>query len=104
MSCRLCKKVCKKANTEPPCSECLPELNVNNALPYRIWSLVRDQRIWVSGGMGAPVSVALNHLALWRLIDEFKAPDRMGIFIKILEVFEHFHEIEMRERAMRNSK
>lgn len=88
----------------PPCSQCVPELFESNKDAIKIWNIVQDQRIWVSGGMGEPISVALEHGALWKLLDEFKVQDRVKTFIKVLKIFDHFHEIDMRRMAMRNGK
>lgn len=102
--CSTCRKLKQHRNSPPPCSECVPELYESNRDAAKIWNLVQDQRIWVGGGMGEPISVALEQAALWKLLDEFKVQDRIKTFIKVLKVFEHFHGIEMRQRAMRNSK
>lgn len=48
--------------------------------------------------MSAPVSVGLQHLAIWRLIDEFQIEDRLTTFIKVLNIYEHISGIE-REKS-----
>lgn len=82
----------------PPCTSCLPELYQENIEAVKIWGLVSDQRIWVGGGMSAPVSVALRHEPIWKLINEFHVEDRLTTFIKVLNIYEHISRIE-REKS-----
>lgn len=98
--CQDCKNLHELKGTEPRCSECLPEIYPENIEAIKIWGLVSDQRIWVGGGMSAPVSVGLQHLPIWRLIDEFQIEDRLTTFIKVLNIYEHISGIE-REKSGR---
>jgi len=78
----------------------MPDLMPTNISTLKIWQLVQDQRIWVSGGMGAPVSVALKHEPIWKLIDEFHIEDRIKTFSKILRVFDNIRSIEHQNSQM----
>lgn len=57
-----------EAGKETPCDECLPPLDKNNILPWRIFLKVQNQLIM---GFNGPVS--LNKLAIYAVMD------RMGI-------------------------
>lgn len=65
-----------------------------NVDAVKIWGLVSDQRIWVGGGMSAPVSAGLQHAPIWKLIDEFQVEDRLNTFIKVLDIYGHISSIE----------
>ena len=80
---------------EPSCTECVPELFPENIDAMKIWELVSDQRIWVSGGLDKPICVGLRHEPIWKLIDEFNVDDRVGTFIKVLQVYENIHSLEL---------
>ena len=84
---------------DPPCSECLPELFLENVDAMRIWNLVLDQRIWVSGGMGTPQSVGLMHGPIWKLIDEFEVDDRLKTFQKVLRIYEEISRLEKEKQG-----
>jgi len=78
----------------------MPDLMPTNVNALKVWQLVQDQRIWVSGGMGAPVSVALKHGPIWKLIDEFHIEDRIKTFGKVLRVFDNIRSIEHQKSQM----
>ncbi len=71
----------------------MPPLWVSNNNAIKIWGLVHDQRIWISG-MGGVKSVALKHEPIWKLIDELKIEDRMKTFEKVLYIYDHIKKIE----------
>ena len=77
----------------------MPDLMPTNISALKIWQLVQDQRIWVSG-MGAPVSVALKHEPIWKMIDELHIEDRIKTFGKILRVFDNIRSIEHQKSQM----
>lgn len=78
------------------CSMCdfylsAPDLLDENKDSIRIWSIVQGQRI-VAGMTG--VTIDVNHIPLWRAIDEYEIEDRLGCFEKVLNIAKLVFQIE----------
>lgn len=76
--CILCRKMYDRKNEDPPCDECLPPILYANRDAFEIWQKIRRQFIM---GFGGPIDV--NHLAIWRMIDERQITNRMACFDKV---------------------
>jgi hypothetical protein len=88
------------------CNECyfyleMPILMEENEDAVKIWSMISDQRIFA--GMDG-VTVALNHIPLWKAIEEYEIEDKIICFEKVLRIAREIFSIEAQEReANRNS-
>lgn len=83
------------------CADCpyildAPELMNENVESVRVWHLVQGQRI-VAGMTG--ITIDINHLAVWEILDRYGIEDKITCFEKILviasETFKH--EADIRE-------
>lgn len=97
--CEQCRWVKERAGKEPPCNICLPTLLESNVEAANIWMIVQDQVI-TAGIEGAVI--ALNQLALWKAMDEYRVVRRRDCFEKVRAIFYNFLEIE-RVRRMNKS-
>ena len=68
----------------PPCHKCRPHLMQGNEDAAAVYQLV--QRQILTAGMGEVVD--LNHLAVWRLIDELGVENRLETFLKVVGTFQ----------------
>jgi len=90
--CDTCRAVKAEYGKVPDCDKCLadiPPLDFANVDALRVWNLVQDQTIVAADGQ----VVAINHLAVWRIIDEYEIKDRIKTFEKVLRIFKEEREI-----------
>lgn len=97
--CEQCRAVKAMFNKEPPCDICMPTLSPYNIDAANIWMIVRDQVI--TAGISGQV-IALNQLALWKLIDEYKVENRIECFEKVRAVFYHLLELDRIENLSKS--
>jgi len=71
----------EKKGEWPPCEECLPELWDCNKDSWQVYAACNGQFIMGFGG-----AVALNHLAVWKYMDEYQIEDRVAVFEKVMAV------------------
>lgn len=82
-SCERCRKLHALYRTKPDCEVCIPSLLPQNIEVVKVWSLIHDQLI--VGGAGTVI--ALNHLAVWEVIDRYEINNPVECFEKILKIF-----------------
>lgn len=65
----------------PPCSDCMPQICEENREALMIFGLVRNQLI-----MGFGAAVDINHLAVWKAIEEYGIKEKRKVFERILRL------------------
>jgi len=98
--CEGCKKIQEFTGKFRLCEECpfivdMPVLFPENYDAMKIWGIIQGQRI-IAGMTG--VTVDINHLALWKAIDEYEIENRLGCFEKVLKIAREVFTIEALER------
>ena len=98
--CKGCKAVQAFYNKPRDCNECwfvvyMPVLMPENHDAVKVWGIVQGQRI-IAGMTG--VTVDINHLAVWKTIDEYEIENRIDCFEKVLKVAKEMFELEAQER------
>ena len=53
------------------------------------------------GGVGI---IDINHMAIWKAIEEYEVKDRVGCFEKVLKVFEDMKERTNKKNASKKQK
>jgi len=79
---------------EPPCSECWVDLLPENLDAQRIFYTVRYQLIT---GPGSALDV--NHLAIWRMIDELQIKNRLDCFEKVIALCRQWWIPKLNEKS-----
>ena len=112
IDCEVCRKLYAERelknpdseNTEPPCSECLPELGSINQVALRVYLACQDQLI--VGGMGGVIGI--NHLAVWKYIEKFNVRNECSVFNRVVAVSQHMvkrwnEEIQEKTESTKNT-
>lgn len=79
--CEVCRAL--RAGKEIDCSECVPELLLSNFEAWNIFLIVHKQVIFSPDGKVLDV----NHLAVWKAIEEYGVEDRISVFEKVVVTF-----------------
>jgi len=82
-ACDACRELSTRNKHLPKCEDpdredCVPPLDPANRDAYAVWARCRQQFIM---GFGGPIDI--NHLSIWRLIDELKIRNRLDCFEKV---------------------
>ena len=74
----------EKWGKEPDCINCMPSLLPENRVAWKIYNVCRGQLI-----IGMSGAVDINHLALWKAIEEYEVRERLKTFEKVSAVACH---------------
>jgi hypothetical protein len=75
LKCKACRIGWERKGEDPPCSTCIPPVLPGNKAAVFVYMLIRDQ-------INAVGSLDVN--AIWRIIDEYKIPNRTDCFERVL--------------------
>jgi hypothetical protein len=66
---------------EPPCDTCKPQFCEENEVALQVYFTVQSQFIMSQAG---PIDI--NHLAVWKCIEEFGVKNKKEVFEKVLKL------------------
>ena len=81
LTCEKCFEIKGELFDPDHCDICWPTLMPENYDAYQVYCVCQNQLI-----MGFIGPVAISHLAVWKIIDEYEIQDRIGTFEKVIAV------------------